>query len=70
MTDTIFKEVGESVENNRGGKEEDSSNKKSSGGGDGEIGEDIPDDITGEIGSDDSFSGSGSDEDYMSQMKK
>ena len=70
MTDTIFKEVGESVENNRGGKEEDSSNKKNSGGGEGEIGEDIPDDITGDIGSDHSFSGSGSDEDYMSQMKK
>ena len=35
MTDTIFKEVGESVENNRGGKDSKGSESGSGGGGGG-----------------------------------
>ena len=70
MTDTIFKEVGESVENNRGGKDNTGSGSGPGGsGGGGEIGEEIPDEIGGEIGSD--FSGSGSDDElYGSSNKK
>jgi intraflagellar transport protein 140 len=67
MTDTIFKEVGESAESMRGGKEPSSEDRSSAVNG-GEIGEEIPDEIGGEIGSD--FSGSGSDDDYMSSSKK
>ena len=67
MTDTIFKEVGESAESMRGGKEE-----AAAPGAEGVIGEEIADEIPddGTIDSDDAFSGSGSDDDYMANMKK
>lgn len=62
MTDTIYREVGATAEIQGGGKKNDGNSD-----GDGEIGEDIG----GEIDSDDlgRFSdGSGSDDDYMSQL--
>jgi hypothetical protein len=68
MTDTIFKEVGESSESMRGGKDADVSEE-------GVIGEEIPDEIGGEIVSDgDDMYGansSGSDDEiYGANMKK
>ena len=64
MTDTIYREVGATAEMRGGGKDGGDDNSDA---GEGEIGEDIG----GEIDSDDlgRFSdGSGSDEDYMSQL--
>jgi intraflagellar transport protein 140 len=73
MTDTIFKEVGESAESMRGGKEATATAEE------GVVGEEIPDEILGGIGSDsdddvygaqNNSSGSDSDDVYGANAKK